>query len=925
MKRTAILALLLAAVSLSGQDLQNGRLTRLEGMQMPGSVTREANGIPHIFAFNAHDMHFLTGWVHAQDRLFQMDANRRIASGTFAELVGTPALANDVQLRTFGLRRAAQLSLDAMSAEARAALEAYTAGVNAYLTSHPTLPPEYTLLEITQIAPWTTLDTVAIGKLLAFGLSFDLDVDPTIAYQTSLGVGRVVGFDGTKFFFGDTWRIAPFSAAATIPDATGTGAKLPLAGTQIGGQFNPTVLQLAKDYLDKVRDIEVLRGALDPEQHAGSNEWAVAPRHSTTGNALMANDPHLALGAPATFYPIAMRSGSTNVSGVGFPGAPFVIQGQNQRIAWGSTVHPMDVTDLYQEQLVPMATSPSGFASLYKGAPEVVQVIPQTFRANRAGNGVANDLVVVPASATVPQATLIVPRHGPIIQLNAQTGAALSLQYVGLYATRELEAFMRINDAGTVDEFRAALQFFDVGSQNFAYADVAGNIAYFTGGEMPLREDLQAMTVTGAPPFFIRNGQGGNEWLALTGAKPADQATPFQILPYAEMPQVVNPSNGWFVNANNDPTGHTLDNDPLNDRRPGGGIKYLNAGYDGIRGGRITQLLRARLANGGKVSPDDMKAIQADVMLYDAQVFVPYLTAALTNAKAAGANPLLAALGADPSINGAMSYLARWNFMAPTGIERGYDAADVNGSTGTPSQAEIDASVAATFYSAWRSKFLANTIDGVLRAMQMPLPPPQQALASLRSLLETYSTTGGRGVSGVNFFNVPEVEDANARRDIILLKSLADALTMLQSEEFAPAFNRSTTLSDYRWGKLHRVVFAHHMGNLFSPAAPYGPPPLPSILTLPGVAVDGGFSVVDASSHNARATTVNGFMFSSGPNRRYVGEMAPAGVRGESSLPGGVSGVVTSPWFTNLLMPWLTNDTYEMHFAGTPRIPWWRP
>src|SRR5947207_547159 len=137
MNRSLSLAVFLTALSLSAQDLPIGRMTQLNGMLQPGMVVREANGIPHIFAFNQHDAWFLNGWLHAQDRLFQMDANRHIAAGTLGELLGSAALSNDVQLRTIGLRRAAEATLPVYSGAARAALDAYVLGVNAYLQAHP--------------------------------------------------------------------------------------------------------------------------------------------------------------------------------------------------------------------------------------------------------------------------------------------------------------------------------------------------------------------------------------------------------------------------------------------------------------------------------------------------------------------------------------------------------------------------------------------------------------------------------------------------------------------------------------------------------------------------------------------------------------------------------------------------------------------
>jgi penicillin G amidase len=922
-------AFVLLAFSAAAQDLPNGKMTKLPGMDLPGMVTREDNGIPHVFAFTTHDAWFLNGWLHAQDRFFQMDTNRHIASGTLGELLGTDALATDVQLRTLGLRRAAEATLPTLSAAAKAALDAYTAGVNAYLVSHPALPPEYGLLEISQVAPWTDADSLAVGKLIAFGLSFDSDIEATVALISYQTAGKIVGFDGTALF-SDTWRTAPFTKAATIPDATGTGAPEPLDVTPEydTSWLRPETVSMMRDYAEQMRSVPVLASAVDPEKHAGSNEWAIAGKNSTTGNALISNDPHLSLVSPSNFYPISVRvPGRLNVAGMGFPGSPFVIQGQNERIAWGSTVHPMDVTDWYQEvlSLAPQSVSPSGFVSTYKGQQEVVLPIPQTFRVNRIGDGIRDNLSIVPPSGSVPAATLVVPRHGPIVSLTLPTattpGLAISVQYTGFYPTHELEAFMLIDQAKNVDDFKAALQFFDFGSQNFAYADVDGTIAYFTSGELPIREDLQAGTVAGTPPYFIRNGTGGNEWMAVKNPQP-NQALPFEILPYAEMPQVVNPANGWFVNGNNDPIGQTLDNNPLNTPRAGGGILYLNPGYDGFRAGRITQLCRQKLANGGKISPDDMKAMQADTVLVDAEVFVPFITAAMNSAKASGANPALAALAAAPGVADAITRLGKWDFTTPTGTAEGYDASDVNGALSTPSQTEIDNSVAATIYAAWRSRFMANTIDAVLTAMTVPLPPSQQALSELRFQLENYATTGGKGASGVTFFNAPGITDAAARRDAVILKSLVDGLAMLSSDSFAPAFNKSTNLGDYRWGKLHRVVFTHLMGSaLFSPGAQFGQPPLPSVPGLPGVSVDGGFSTIDAATHNARASTVNGFMFTSGPNRRYVGDMRKDGVQGQSSLPGGVSGIQTSPWYTNLLMLWLTNDTFAVTPDRTPVIP----
>jgi len=481
-------------------------------MKTAGQVTRDSNGVPYIRALTDYDAVYLNGWVHAEDRLFQLDENRRTASGTLAELLGPAALSSDVQLRTLGIRRAAQLSELESSPRLKELMGAYAAGVNAWVNSHP-LPAEYAALEITKFQPWTALDSFAVAKLLAFGLSFDLDIDNTVAFLTYVGAGKVVGFDGAALFSEDLFRSAPFDPASTVPDATaGSGKALlyyttadedwKLTAAKAATWLDPNAVELAKNYADDLRKIPFFEKILDPDSREGSNEWAIAGKLTTTGNAMIANDPHLALRLPSTFYPLSIRGARLNAAGHGFPGAPLVIHGHTDRIAWGSTVNPMDVTDAYQELVVPDATAPAGLSSIYKGQKVALFPAVQTFRANNPSNGTPDDISVIPPSASIPPATLIVAnRNAPIVSLNTATGAALSVQWVGHGATREFETFLIWNEAKNLSDFQRGLQFFDVGSQNWIYTDVDGNIAYFTSGEMPLREDLQAGRIDGLPPW----------------------------------------------------------------------------------------------------------------------------------------------------------------------------------------------------------------------------------------------------------------------------------------------------------------------------------------------------------------------------------------------------------------------------------------
>ncbi|MEM7049730.1 MAG: penicillin acylase family protein [Acidobacteriota bacterium] len=929
LKRLATLSLLaIVAFTFDFRPATEAAVTvrdEIEGLAGQARVERDRWGVPHITAQSETDLYFMQGWIHAADRFFQMDVTRRQASGTLAEILGPPAMGNDVQLRTLGLRRAAERSWGVLTPVSQAHLEAYARGVNTWLATHP-LPIEYGALELTQTAPWTPVDSLVIAKAIAFNLSFDLDIEASLtlaAYQQGLGAA------GAALYFEDLFRSAPFDPASTVPDAA--RAALPEADAAIAPAtiestwkaavaaappMSAITADLAQKFLDRASRVPMLESALRPlERIEGSNEWGVSAGRTRNRMPLLANDPHLALDSPATFYPVHLRTadGRLDAQGSSFAGVPFLVQGQNRFISWGSTTNPMDVTDTFQETLVPDATSPSGLSTVYMGNLEPVIPLPQVFIYNQIGDSVPdNGVPATPGSevggVTIPPAVLIVPRrnNGPIVELDTAAGSALSVQYTGFSATREIDAFRFWIRARSVSDFQSALRFFDVGSQNWIVGDIRGNIAYFTSAEMPIREDLQQSRVEGLPPYFIRNGSGGNEWLPVANPQPG-QAIPYEILSAEEMPQLINPASGYFVNANNDPAGTTLDNDPLNQLRSGGGIYYLNAGYaQGTRAGRITQALKAKLSQ-GRVTAADMREIQGDTVLLDAQALVPYILTAYENAHRQGADPALVALADNAGVAEAVNRLAHWDFSTPTGIAAGYDAGDRAG-LAAPSADEVAYSVAATIYSVWRGQALRNTIDSALGTLGLPGPGSGRSMIALRHLLDVFATQQGRGASGIDFFPVDGVEDAATRRDIVLLDSLRDALDLLAGPAFETAFHGSTQQDDYRWGYLHRIVFDHPLGGPFSVPMT---DPLPG---LRGIPVDGGFGVVDASSHSARADSVDDFMFGAGPVRRYVGELggAPGQIYGETSLPGGSSGVLTSRWFGSILDLWLRNATYPI-------------
>jgi penicillin amidase len=306
----------------------------------------------------------------------------------------------------------------------------------------------------------------------------------------------------------------------------------------------------------------------DGETDKGSNFWAVSSEHTENGFPLIANDPHLSLDYPSVFYPahVATEDG-LNVAGVQFPGAPITAQGCNETLCWGSTVHPVDETDFYFESI---KTNSFGLPThtVYKGQQEPLVWMFQSYFVNQIGDEVMNNKERANIGYTNGGLTFLVPRrgYGPILSLDTENAQAVSMQFTGFGPTKEVEAFLEMSRAKNTEEFGVALTKFDFGSQNFAVADTQGNVAYYTGAEVPLREDLQTMMQPdGVPPMFIRDGSGEhmNEWMPL-GEPDMNQSTPFAVIPFDEMPHQINPDRGYIANANNDPVGVSLDNNVLN-------------------------------------------------------------------------------------------------------------------------------------------------------------------------------------------------------------------------------------------------------------------------------------------------------------------------------------------------------------------------
>ncbi len=1010
----------LAFVCLSGvtaratdvTDLPVAETMTFGQLSAPVDVLRDAKGIPHIYASNQNDAAFALGNIHARERMFQMDVFRRIPSGTVSELLGFPDfqtgpdllhaqnppfpgnisnVTQDLFFQSLGFRQAATDSFNALSPALQSVLQSYADGVNEYINLANTtgnLPPEYGNLHVTHIAPWVPVDSVAFGKLQAFQLSFDFDDSPTDDLKNvtdALGVGT-----GTTAYAEDLARVQPAENAFTVPDAS--NAPIPLTSAtspkttmladakaapkgevdkiatdakgrpkltkeqqrQLAEARKQTIAK-AREYIAKLMEQPVMR-EIRARGTVGSNQWAVDGSVTDTGKPIYANDPHLGLGSPATFYELHVntkdRGGNLNATGIGFAGAPGVVQGHNENIAWGSTTNPADVTDWYLEQ---MSTDASGHLfSHYLGNPEPVVQAPIQVKVNMEnGNEGSLERTVIAIASGVPSANvqgvfdatkllanfvpprqIVIPRHGPIFPqtltigfssaagnpfLPNKTGTALTVKFTGTYATRELETFYIWNTATDLATFKQGLQLFDFGSQNWGYADVAGNIAYFSSGEFPIREDIDAGTLHGNPPWFVRDGTGGNEWKALGGPQPPDQAVPYAVVAPADMPQIENPPAHFWVNANNDPIGNTADNDALNEALAGTG-PYLSIGYDEFRAARITELIKSELnliptppgtpPGDGTISMADMERMQADVNQLEGKRLAHYFVDAVDHAGMGGAPPELASL-VNAGITDARNRLAAWTYNTPAGF-------DTPGDPGAPTPQELIDSVATTIYNVAVGQLVTRTFDAKLAAAGITYRQgTSEGLRGLIRLLTRVPFTGV-GASGINFFDDTSVSlPAADERDIILVKSLQDALNLLSGAGFAPAYANSTNVDDYLWGKVHYVIFNSFIdGDLNGTQIPgggaYSIPPQPAAFP-PGMPADGARFTVDVANYGLRPTSATSLEFGSGSNRRSVVQMAPGAIVAKNVIPGGEDGVVGHPHFGDQVNLWLGNQYHDTY------------
>ena len=442
--------------------------------------------VPHIEASNESDLYTVAGYLAASERMWQMDTQRLLAQGRLAEVAGSEALTMDRLMRTIGLERTAAALRDFLSDHTIAAFQAYANGINAYLYDYRNkLPVEYRLLDY-RPEPWTVDHTILLTRLFAWEMN--------IAWHLDVVLGAMVDRLGERMAR-QVFPVYPDSKPYIIPQGTG---------------------EFTRGLLPVLRTDEKIRGLFGGMgTHMGSNSWVLSGDRTASGKPLLANDPHMLLMQPCRWYEMHLRTPEINVRGMTFPGAPGVVIGVNDSIAWGLTNVMADDADFFIETLNPG----DSLQYRYQGEWRSMETYQEIIRVKDA-----------------PDDTMLIreTHHGPVITdvhpAGNQMEQAISMRWTGHEMSDEFDALYKINTASDWEEFSAGTRRFHVPGQNFVYADRAGNIGYRPGVKIPIRAR-------------------GNGNIPVPGNVTTYEWTGF--VPMENLPFLYNPEDGYIATANN--------------------------------------------------------------------------------------------------------------------------------------------------------------------------------------------------------------------------------------------------------------------------------------------------------------------------------------------------------------------------------------
>ncbi|QTV80327.1 penicillin acylase family protein [Microbacterium sp. NIBRBAC000506063] len=570
----------------------------LSGLDGRVTVERDDRGIPTVTATTAHDLFFTQGFVHAQDRFWEMDFRRHVTSARVSELFGESQVGTDSFLRTLGWHRIAEEEVELLSETDRSYYEAYAAGVNSYLAdrSGAELSLEYAVLGLQnpdyEPEPWTPADSVAWLKAMAWDLRTNIEAETDRALLAS-----ELGADAALDALEELYPAYPFERNPVIVPTISSVPALETRTASGPASDDETAAALAgiewREASSVIEAASLLLG--DAGEGIGSNSWVVGGSLTETGMPLLANDPHLGASLPSVWHQMQLRCTIVSeacpfdVGGFTFSGIPGVIIGHNNTVAWGFTNLTTDVADLYIEKIDGDSYWYDGELLPLEEHTETIRVaggddIELTVRSTVHGpiiSGLTGDFTAIAEDPYVGPAT----RSGTSAVLpltdapETPEGAfAVSLRWTALDAGTTASAIFALNTAEDFDDFRYAASLFDVPAQNLIYADTEGNIGYQTPGRLPIR---------GA----------GDGWLPQPGW---DSAYDWQgFIPFESLPVVYNPTSGYIVTANNAIVDTSY-------------RYFLSRDWDyGYRAGRIAHMIERRAAI-APLTAQDMREIQAD-------------------------------------------------------------------------------------------------------------------------------------------------------------------------------------------------------------------------------------------------------------------------------------------------------------------------
>ncbi|MBG0833471.1 penicillin acylase family protein [Planomonospora sp. ID67723] len=580
---------------------------KVDGLVGKVTVYRDKTGIPHIYADSPEDLFLAQGYVHAQDRFFEMDFRRHVTAGRLSEMFGAATLTEDKVIRTMGWRRVAEEELPLLAEKTRHYLDAYAKGVNSWMDRNRGAAArslEYAVMQLTNSGyepePWTPVDSLAWLKAMAWDLRSNMsdEIGRALA-ATRLPRGRVE----------QLWPGYPFAEHQPIV-TRGSVARgrfdqdgEPRSSVTRQPDAPPAAGALARAAA-AVRAVPSLMGDPAGGSGIGSNSWVVSGEHTVSGKPLLANDPHLSAALPSVWYQAGLHCRKKSaacpfdVTGFTFSGVPGVVIGRNDRIAWGFTNLGPDVADLYMEKVKDDSYLLMGQWKPLAVRTETIEVAgggPVRLRVRDTMHGPIISDVMEGVRKALPGAIetaedLSGDATGNIPE---EAADAVALKWTALEPGRSADAIFALDAAQNWQEFRTAAASFDVPSQNLVYADVDGNIGYQAPGRIPVR-------AKGDGTWPVPGWSGEYAW----------QGT----IPFDELPSLYNPPEGYIVTANNAVA------DP--ERYPHLLTRDWAYGY---RSQRILDLLRDALKDGGKVDVEAMSGLQQDSRNGFAGFLVPRL------------------------------------------------------------------------------------------------------------------------------------------------------------------------------------------------------------------------------------------------------------------------------------------------------------